>query len=62
MLVDIYVCTELEGEPYTTIEGAVIPSWESIKDLPIDIMFTDNKFWVPPYLRWEISRRLFRIR
>lgn len=50
MLVDIFVCTSWGGTPSETEEGAVVPSWENIEELPVERMFSDNRYWVPQVL------------
>ncbi|HEX6257897.1 MAG TPA: 8-oxo-dGTP diphosphatase [Candidatus Saccharimonadales bacterium] len=44
----VYVCEEWEGEPAETDEMA--PKWFNEEDIPYDLMWQDNPFWLPQVL------------
>lgn len=46
--VDVFRATEWEGEAYETPEA--IPLWTSLKSLPFDEMWADDRFWLAELL------------
>ena len=46
--VDVYIIDEWDGEP-TELEK-ITPEWFLISELPLDRMFSDNKYWLPRVL------------
>lgn len=51
MYVHVYFCDEWSGEPAESEEMA--PEWFSVKDIPYDRMWDDDKFWLPQVLSGE---------
>ena len=45
----VYFCTKWQGEPIETDE--MKPSWFSIKNIPYDDMWKDDKYWLPKVIR-----------
>lgn len=41
----IYTCTEFKGAPGET--GEMKPEWFSFSDIPYDMMWADDRFWLP---------------
>ncbi|MES2505516.1 MAG: 8-oxo-dGTP diphosphatase [Verrucomicrobiota bacterium] len=46
--VDVFRATEWEGEAYETPEA--VPLWTSLKELPFDEMWADDRFWLAELL------------
>jgi 8-oxo-dGTP pyrophosphatase MutT (NUDIX family) len=57
--VRIYTIQKWEGEPTET--EAIKPTWFSINDLPLNQMWEDNAYWVPPSLKGEKVDMVFLI-
>jgi 8-oxo-dGTP pyrophosphatase MutT (NUDIX family) len=52
-----FLSYEYEGEPKDTGEGVL--DWFSIKDLPLDRMWPDDRYWLPQALRGEFVNYRF---
>lgn len=49
MYVHVFVATEWTGEPIESEEMA--PKWFKITDIPLESMWQDDRFWLPPVLQ-----------
>jgi 8-oxo-dGTP pyrophosphatase MutT (NUDIX family) len=49
--VHVFLCDEWSGEPIETEE--MKPQWYQIKDIPFDLMWEDDNFWLPGVLSGE---------
>ncbi len=57
MYVHVYFCLDWQGEPQETKE--MNPKWFSIRNIPYDKMWEDDKFWLPEVLRGKKVTGIF---
>ena len=55
--VHVYVCSEWTGDPIETEE--MQPQWFEIKDIPFDMMWPDDRIWLPRFLEGAYFRATF---
>jgi 8-oxo-dGTP diphosphatase/2-hydroxy-dATP diphosphatase len=57
MIDHVYICTEFKGEPLETEEMS--PKWFDYNDIPYDLMWKDDIFWLPKLLQGKKFRAKF---
>jgi len=53
----VFVCRDWEGEPKNMGEGEL--KWFKIKDIPLDKMWDDDKYWLKDLLKGEYQHKRF---
>lgn len=59
MLGRVYACYRWEGEPQETEE--MTPKWFNIRELPLDKMWDDDKYWLPQFLEGKKIKAYFKL-
>lgn len=57
--VTVYISTEWEGDPEETDEMS--PKWFKISDIPYDLMWPDDKFWLGTVLEGKKIKAYFAL-
>ena len=53
----VFVCQDWQGEPTNMGEGEL--KWFKIKDIPLDKMWDDDKYWLKNSLRGKYQHKRF---